>query len=51
MRDIWSHGGFYHLQQFADICKANGWVLGDAQEGAEFDLGDPYSAFPPEDRP
>jgi hypothetical protein len=51
VQNIWSHGGFYHLQEFANICKVNGWSLGDAQEGEALDLNDPYSMFPAEDRP
>ena len=39
--DVSTHGGFNHLQQFAGLCKREGWRMADAQEGEDVDLEDP----------
>jgi hypothetical protein len=41
VQDVYTHGGFNHIRQFAALCKREGWLLTDAQEGEEVDLDDP----------
>jgi hypothetical protein len=41
VQDIYTHGGFNHIRQFAALCKREGWHMADAQEGVDVDLNDP----------
>ena len=43
--DVFTHGGFNHIRQFAALCKREGWRMADAQEGEDVDLEDPESWF------
>ncbi len=40
--DIYTRGGYNHLKPLANLCRREGWRLGDAQEGEDVDLDDPY---------
>jgi hypothetical protein len=40
--DIYTRGGYNHLKPLAGLCLREGWRLGDAQEGEDVDLDDPY---------
>jgi len=40
--DIYTRGGYNHLKPLAALCQREGWRLGDAQEGEDVDLHDPY---------
>jgi hypothetical protein len=41
VQDIYTHGGFSHIKQLAELCKREGWHIADAQEGEDIDLDDP----------
>jgi len=41
VQDIYTNGGFDQIVQLAALCKRQGWVLADAQEGEDVDLNDP----------
>jgi hypothetical protein len=41
VQDVYTHGGFNHIRQFAALCKREGWRMADAQEGEDVDLDDP----------
>jgi len=41
VQDIYTHGGFNHIRQFAALCLREGWRIADAQEGDDVDLDDP----------
>ncbi len=41
VQDVYTHGGFNHVRQFAALCKREGWRMADAQEGEDVDLDDP----------
>ena len=43
--DIYTRGGYNHLRPLADLCRREGWRLGDAQEGEDVDLDDPYRSY------
>jgi hypothetical protein len=40
--DIYTRGGYNHLKPLVTLCLREGWHLGDAQEGEDVDLQDPY---------
>ena len=40
--DIYTRGGYNHLEPLAALCRRERWRLGDAQEGQDVDLNDPY---------
>jgi hypothetical protein len=42
---FYTRGGYDHLKLFAKLCKKNGWIMGDCQEGEEVDLDDPYGWY------
>jgi hypothetical protein len=31
VQDVYTHGGFNHIKQFAALCKRQGWRMADAQ--------------------
>ena len=41
VQDIWTNGGFHHIKELAVLCKHEGWLIADAQEGEDIDLDDP----------
>ena len=41
VQDVYTHGGLNHIKQFAEVCKREGWRLGDTEEGEDVDLDDP----------
>lgn len=41
VEDIYTHGGFHHIKELAELCKREGWHMADAQEGEDVDLDDP----------
>lgn len=41
VQDVYTHGGFNHIRQLAELCKREGWRMADAQEGEDVDLDDP----------
>jgi hypothetical protein len=43
--DIYMSGGYNHLKPLASLCQREGWHLGDAQEGEDVDLDDPYGWY------
>ena len=43
--DIYTRGGYNHLKPLAALCQREGWRLGDAQEGEDVDLRDPYQWY------
>jgi hypothetical protein len=43
--DLYTHGGYNHLRQFAALCLQHGWRMADAQEGEDLDLRDPYATY------
>jgi len=43
--DIYTRGGYNHLKPLAALCHREGWRLGDAQEGEDVDLHDPYQWY------
>jgi len=45
VHDVYTHGGFNHIRQFAALCKREGWRMADAQEGEDVDLDDPQKWF------
>ena len=45
VQDVYTHGGFNHVRQFAALCKREGWRMADAQEGEDVDFDDPQKWF------
>ena len=45
VKDVYTHGGFNHIRQFAALCKREAWRMADAQEGEDVDLEDPERWF------
>jgi len=45
VQDVYTHGGYNHIRQFAALCKRNGWRMADAQEGEDVDLEDPQKWY------
>lgn len=41
VQDVYTHGGYNHVEQFAALCKREGWRMADAQEGEDVDLNNP----------
>jgi hypothetical protein len=45
VQDIYTHGGYDHLKEFAAMCRQESWRIADAQEGEDVDLDDPYKWY------
>lgn len=45
VKDIYTSGGFNHMNELVALCKQQGWRIADAQEGEDVDLEDPYKWY------
>jgi hypothetical protein len=48
--DGYTNGGYNHLKELAALCKQKSWRIGDAQEGEDINLDDPYASYGDEQR-